>query len=97
MRFGQCFEPMADLLILLRSFLALLFKPRIRLEAEILSPRRQINILQRRAPKHVCLNNLDRLILAPLYRLIPSALEAFAIIKPSTVVCLHHLVVRTNN
>ncbi len=80
---------MVDLLILLRSFLASLFKSRARLEAEILILRQQINVLRRKAPKRVFLTNVDRLIFVLLYRLVPTTLDALAIIKPETVVRLH--------
>ena len=82
---------MTDLLILLRSFLASLFKLRIRLEAEIPSLRHQINILRRRVPKRISRTNFDRLILMSLYRLVPSTLEALVIIRPETVIWLHRL------
>ena len=82
---------MIDLLILLHGFLASLFKLRIRLEAEILVLRHQINIMRRGAPRRVRLKSLDRLILVSIYRLLPATLEALAIIKPATVIRLHHL------
>ena len=80
---------MIDLLILLRSFLASLFKSRARLETEILVLRQQINVLWRKAPKRVFLTNFDRLIFVSLYRLVLTTLDALAIIKPETVVRLH--------
>jgi hypothetical protein len=50
---------MTDLLKLILSFLASLFKSRAKLEAEILL-RQQINVLRRRVPKRPHLNNTDR-------------------------------------
>lgn len=80
---------MVDLLILWRSFFASLFKSRARLEAEILVLRHQINILRRKAPRRVLLTSVDRLIFVSLYRLVPTTLDALAIIKPETIVRLH--------
>jgi hypothetical protein len=76
---------MIDVLILLRSVLASLFKSRARLETEILVLRQQINVLRRKAPKRPCLTNLDRLAFVWLYRLCPAAIDALTIIRPETV------------
>jgi len=46
---------MIDVLILIRSALASLFKARALLETEILVLRQQINVLRRKAPKRPCL------------------------------------------
>lgn len=80
---------MIDLLILWRSFLCSLLKSRIRLEAEILVLRHQINVLRRKAPRRIYLTNIDRLILVSLYWLAPTVLDAVAIIKPETIVGWH--------
>jgi hypothetical protein len=50
---------MIDVLILIRSALASLFKARALLETEILVLRQLINVLRRKAPKRPCLTNLD--------------------------------------
>ena len=80
---------MIDVLILLRSVLASLFKSRARLETEILVLRQQINVLRRKAPKRPCLTNLDRLAFLWLYRLCPAAIDALTIIRPETVLRWH--------
>jgi len=80
---------MIDVLILLRSVLASLFKSRARLETEILVLRQQIIVLRRKAPKRPCLTNLDRLAFLWLYRLCPAAIDALTIIRPETVLRWH--------
>ncbi len=65
------------------------FKPRARLEAEVIILRHQLNVLRRAAPKRAKLTNLDRLILVWLYRLFPSVLKAVAIVRPETIVRWH--------
>jgi len=80
---------MVDVLILLCSALASLFKCRARLEAEVLVLRQQINVLRRKAPKRVCLTNVDRLVFVSLVRLVPTIRDALAIIKPETVIRWH--------
>lgn len=58
-------------------------------EAEILVLRHQINVLRRKAPRRVLLTSVDRLIFVSLYRLVPTTLDALAIIKPETIVRWH--------
>jgi hypothetical protein len=53
---------MTELLKLILSMLASLFKSRAKLEAEILMLRQQINVLWRRAPKRPHLNNTNRFL-----------------------------------
>jgi hypothetical protein len=66
-----------------------LFRPRAKLEAEILVLRQQINVLRRTAPKRFLLSSVDRLILVGLYRLFPDVRGALAIVKPDTVIRWH--------
>jgi transposase InsO family protein len=66
-----------------------LFRPRAKLEAEILVLRQQINVLQRIAPKRLVLSSIDRLIFIGLHRLFPDARGALAIVKPDTVIRWH--------
>src|SRR6266536_1141044 len=66
-----------------------LFRPRAKLEAEILVLRQQINVLRRTAPKRLLLSSIDRLILVGLYRLFPDVRGALAIVKPDTVIRWH--------
>lgn len=82
---------MIDLLILLHRFLVSWFKSRARLEAENLMLWHRINILRRRTPKRLRLRNLDRLIIAAIYRLVPVAIEALATVKPAAVIRLRRL------
>src|SRR2546426_6900172 len=62
-----------------------LFRPRAKLEAEILVLRQQINVLRRTAPKRLLLSSVDRLIFVGLYRLFPDVRGALTIVKPDTV------------
>lgn len=63
---------MTDLFKLIIGVLALLFKSRAKLEAEILILRQQINVLRRLAPKRPHLNNTDRFMVVWLYYWFPS-------------------------
>ena len=67
------------------------FKPRQRLEAEILALRHQLNILQHRAPRRLNLRWVDRALLIWLYRRFPRILDAATIVRPETVVRWHRM------
>jgi hypothetical protein len=64
---------------------------RLRLEAEILVLRQQINVnvLRRRSPKRFVFGTFDRLVFVVLYRLAPTIVDALAIVRPDTVVRWH--------
>src|SRR5258708_38690269 len=81
--------PMVDVLILLWTALTSLFCSRVRLEAEILVLRQQINVLRRNSPKRFVFRTFDRLMFVGLYRLAPGILDALAIVRPETVVRWH--------
>ena len=80
---------MVDILILLWTALTSLFRSRVRLEAEILVLRQQINVLRRNSPKRFVFQTFDRLVFVGLYRLAPSIVDALAIVRPETVVRWH--------
>ena len=80
---------MMDLFKLILGVLPLLFKPRTRLEAEILILRQQINVLRRRASQRPHLNNSDRFLFVWLYHWFPSVLGAIAIVRPETIIRWH--------
>ena len=62
------------------------FKPRPRLEAEILILRHQLNVLQRRTPRRrLHLRWIDRALFIWLYRRYPRILDAMRIVRPETV------------
>ena len=66
------------------------FKPRPRLEAEILILRHQLNVLQRRTPRRrLHLRWIDRAVFIWLYRRYPRILDAMSIVRPETVVRWH--------
>ena len=71
------------------SKLALVFRSRASLEAEILILRHQLNIQRRLLPKRLTLGAMDRLVFVGLYRLVPSTLNALTIVKPETVIRWH--------
>ena len=77
---------MVDVLMLLWTALTSLFRSRVRLEAEILVLRQQINVLRRKSPKRFVFRNFDRLVFVGLYRLAPGILDALSIVRPETVV-----------
>src|SRR6516162_5714347 len=75
---------------LLVRMLCDLFKPRPRLEAEILILRHQLNVLQQRTPPHqLRLRWIDRALFIWLYRRYPRILDAMSIVRPETVVRWH--------
>jgi transposase InsO family protein len=80
---------MIEVLILIRSVLASLFKSRARLEVEILVLRQQLNVLRRKAPKRPRLTNVDRMTFVWLYRLCPAVIDAIAIVRPETLLQWH--------
>ena len=80
---------MLNSLWLLWYTLRSLFKSRARLEAENLFLRHQLNVVLRKVPARVRLQNTDRLLLVWLYRLFPSLLNAVRIIKPATLIAWH--------
>jgi hypothetical protein len=80
---------MKDLCRLIGWTVVDLLRSRIMLEAEILILRQQINVLRRAAPKKLSFNTIDRLIFVGLYRLFPRVCDAFAIVKPDTIVRWH--------
>ena len=67
---------MVDALMLLWTALTSLFRLRVRLEAEILVLRQQINVLQRNFPKRSVFRRFDRLVFVELYRLVPRIVDA---------------------
>jgi hypothetical protein len=72
---------------LLWSLLVGLFRSRASLEAENLVLRQQIIVLRRTAPKRLCFNAVDRLILVGLYRLFPDIRHALAVAGHSMASC----------
>src|SRR5215510_9588228 len=80
---------MGDLLKLICGILARLFRSRVALEAEILTLRHQLNVLQRKPPKRLVFNNFDRFVFGSLYRIAPDVLNALVIVKPETVIRWH--------
>jgi hypothetical protein len=80
---------MGDLLKLIWCTFIRLFWSRASREAEILTLRHQLNVLQRKAPKRVVFSNFDRFVFASLYRIAPDILNALAIVKPETVIRWH--------
>src|ERR1700730_2083592 len=76
---------LTQLLLAIRSQ----FTRRARLEAENLILRQQLVVLRRKPPTRVRLRNIDRLLLAWLYRLYPSLLDAIIIVQPETVLRWH--------
>jgi hypothetical protein len=65
--------------VLLWSALNSLSRSRVRLEAEILIFRQQINV-SRRNPKRFVFRTLDRLMFVGLYRLVPGVVDALVIV-----------------
>ena len=66
------------------------FKSRIRLEAENLFLRHQLNIALRRAPPRLRPQDGDRALLMWMTKLWPSLLGAIRVVKPETVLLASH-------
>ncbi len=60
-----------------------------RLEAEIILLRHQLNVLRRRVPSIPKLAVADRQLFVWLYRLVPSVLNAIAVVQPETIIRWH--------
>jgi hypothetical protein len=73
----------------LGMFVADLFKPRCRLEAENLFLRHQLSIALRRAPPRLRLRGVDRALLVWMTRLWPSLLGAAQVVQPETILRWH--------
>src|SRR5438309_1461236 len=73
----------------LGMFVADLFKPRCRLEAENLFLRHQLSIALRRAPPRLRLRGGDRALLVWMTRLWPSLLGAAKVVEPETILRWH--------
>jgi hypothetical protein len=80
---------MVALFRLLASFVADLFKPRHRLEAEILFLRHQLNIALRQRPARLPLRGSDRVLLLWITRLWPSLLDMVQVVEPATILRWH--------
>ena len=66
-----------------------LFRTRASLQAEISTLRHQLNVLRRKSPQRLTFSSIDRLVFSGLYRLAPGVLDAFAIVRPETVIRWH--------
>jgi hypothetical protein len=80
---------MIDCLMLLWVAFIGLFRSRVRLEAEILVLRQQLNVLRRKSGKRFSFGNFDRLVFVGLYRLVPGIVDALAVVWPETVIGWH--------
>src|SRR5262245_30834811 len=80
---------MIAVLHMLGMLVADVFKSRMRLEAENLFLRHQLNIALRRAPPRVCLRGSDRARMVLLVRLWPSLLGVAQVVEPETILRWH--------
>src|SRR5215218_6607950 len=80
---------MRDVCSLIWLTLIGLFRSRASLQAEILTLRHQLNLLQRKSPQRLTFTSIDRLVFAGLYRLAPGVLDALKIVRPETVIRWH--------
>src|ERR1700674_4894403 len=80
---------MRDVCSLIWLALIGLFRSRASLQVEILTLRRQLNVLRRRSPQRLTFSSIDRLVFAGLYRLAPGVLDALKIVRPETVIRWH--------
>ena len=80
---------MIKLLQILFYWIAMRFRSRASLEAEIAVLRQQLGILRLKAPKKIQIGFWDRVIVVWLYRLFPSILKVIHIVQPATVIRWH--------
>jgi hypothetical protein len=80
---------MSDLGRLIWCAVVGLFRSRCALQAEIVLLRHQLNVLRRKSPRRLNLNNIVRLIFVRIYRLAPQVLDGLQILKPETLVRWH--------
>jgi hypothetical protein len=73
----------------LGMFIADMFKSRLRLEAENVFLRHQLNIALRRAPPRLRLRGSDRALLIWMTRLWPSLVGAAKVVQPETILRWH--------
>src|SRR6202040_3407777 len=85
---------MIGLLCFALAVLASPFKSKLRLEAENMVLRHQLNVLRRGLHGRVRLTNHDRWFLIQLYRWFPSILQVLTIIRPDTLVRWHRAAFR---
>src|SRR3979409_693778 len=55
----------------------------------MLTLRHQLNVLLRKVPERLVFSNLDRLVFAGLYRIVPGVVNALGIVKPGTIISGH--------
>jgi hypothetical protein len=72
------------------------FRSQASLDAEIIVLRHQLNVLRRNSRKRPTFGLLDRSILASVYRLVPTVLDALTIVKPETVTKWHRAGLRSH-
>ena len=82
---------MSDIFKLIWRAVVDLFRSRASLEAEILTLRHQLNVLRRNSAKRPAFTNIDRLVFAALYRLVPRVVNALVIVEPETVIGWHRV------
>jgi transposase InsO family protein len=80
---------MLEIIHLLGSYVADLFKSRHRLEIENLFLRHQLNIALRRAPQRIRLRGSDRALLVWMTRLWPGLLGLARVVQPDTILRWH--------
>src|SRR5258708_14678459 len=80
---------MIALLCFVLDVLASPFKSKLRLEAENVVLRHQLNVLRRRLHSHVRRTNSDRWFFIQLYRCFPAILQVLTINRPETLVRWH--------
>src|SRR5260370_21047659 len=85
----RCCHRMWNLCRLIWWVIGDLFRPRAKLEAEILVLRQQIIVLLRTAPKRLLLNGIARLIFVYLFRVFANVRGALTIVKPDTFIPWH--------
>jgi len=80
---------MSDIFKLILRAVIELFQSKASLEMEILTLRHQINVLRRNSAKRPAFTNIDRLVFAALYRLVPRVVNSLVIVEPETVIGWH--------
>jgi transposase InsO family protein len=80
---------MVGILVATFSLILDAFKPRARLEAELVVLRHELSVLLRKRRSRVRLTDADRAFLVWVYRLFPTILSSRRIVRPETVIRWH--------